>query len=112
MKRGKLRLGLAMLMLLAGTGVAGATCTALGKVARLRAGPGAGGNYVDIQPLASLPPYNSTFEVKNNLYYILLGSSIGGHTVVQVTGDAASCPTSGAFRNGGVVIGVDILPNI
>jgi hypothetical protein len=112
MKRGKLNLSLAMVILLACTDFAGASCKSLGKVARLRAGPGAGGNFVDIQPLANLPPYNVTFEVKNNLYYTLLGSSLGAHSVVEVTGDAASCPTSGAFRNGGVVIGVDLLPNI
>jgi hypothetical protein len=110
MKKLSLTLNLAMLLSLVGTGIAGATCVAEGKVSRLRTG--SPGNVVDIQQgPANLPAFATFFVVATELQYSLLAAAQAGNLTVFVTGTAILCPATGTFRPGGRVIGVDIFRN-
>ena len=110
MKNLSLTLSLAMLLSFVGADVAGATCVAGGKVSRLRTG--STGNFVDIQQYPSnLPAFATFYVVATLLDYSLLATAQAGNLTVFVTGDAASCPTTGTFRSGGTVIDLDIFRN-
>lgn len=103
-------LGFALFALLANAGRAGAICIATGKVSRLRTG--APGNFIDVQTLSNLPSFATFFSVPvNAVFYSTLAAAEAGNLTVNVTGDAASCPSSGTFRSGGNVTGVDIFRN-
>ena len=99
------------------TGAAGtamATCVAEGKISRLRTG--SSGNFVDVQAFGNLPPFATFFSISVSMgatdrVYSMLAAAQAANETVFVTGDAASCPTSGQFRNGGNVISVDIFRN-
>jgi len=98
-----------VLVLLISAGIARATCVTEGKVSRLRTG--SPGNIVDIQALGNLPAFATFYTVGTDRFYSMLAAAQVGNMTVFVTGDAASCPTSGLFRFGGRVIGVDIFRN-
>jgi hypothetical protein len=105
-----LLLSLVMLAALISPGLAGANCPQEGKVARLRSGTV--GNVVDIQNLEfPLPSFDTFYNVPTDRFYAMLAAAQAGNLSVNVTGDAASCPTTGTFRFGGNVIGVDIFRN-
>jgi hypothetical protein len=102
-------LSLVMLAAFISPGLAGANCLQEGKVARLRSGVG---DVVDIQNLSlSIPSFDTFYTVPNDRFYAMLAAAQAGNLSVNVTGDAASCSTSGTFRFGGNVIAVDILKN-
>ena len=108
----KILSGLALVVLLLNAGMAGAVCSAQGKVSRLRTGS-FGGNFVDVATPSNLPSFATFFTVPvNGVDYSTLAAAEAGNLTVIVTGDAASCPSSGAFRNGGNVIEVDIYRNM
>jgi hypothetical protein len=91
-------------------GLAGADCLQEGKVARLRSGTV--GNVVDIQNLSlSIPSFDTFYTVPTDRFYAMLAAAQAGNLSVNVTGDAASCPTTGTFGSGGNVIAVDIAKN-
>ena len=100
---------LIVLMSLIGAGTARATCVANGKVSRLRTG--FVGNFVDVEAFGNLPPFATFYTVGTDRFYSMLAAAQAGNMTVSVTGDATSCPTSGLFRSGGNVIGVDIFRN-
>jgi hypothetical protein len=100
---------LIMLMSIISMGTAEANCIMQGKVSRVRTGTP--GNFVDIQAIGNLPAFATFFGVVIDRHYEMLSAAQAGGFTVFVTGDAISCPTTGAFRNGGNVIGVDILRN-
>jgi hypothetical protein len=111
----KLFHGIAAVGLVIGAaGTAQATCVAEGKISRLRAG--AAGDCVDVQTLGNLPNF-ATFSCiavgteNTDRFYSILSSAQAANETVFVTGDAVSCPTSGQFRFGGNVLGVDIFRN-
>lgn len=106
MTKGKFVIGLASLMLLASASTAAATCRAVGKISRLRAG--VDGNYVDVIPEEALPSYATFFDVPSDRFFSMLASAQAANRTVTVTGKAFFCQTGGQFRNGGTVIGVDI----
>ena len=109
MKKQSLILSLATLVVFVGADMAGATCTQQGKISRLRTG--SVGNFVDVQQTANLPAFATFYVVQNSLFFTLLGDAQAANSTVSVTGNAASCPTTGTFRSGGTVIGVDIFKN-
>src|SRR5262245_57641410 len=96
----KLLSHLGVMVLLISAGTAEATCVASGKVSRLRTGADVG-NFVDIQTLGNLPTFATFFVVGSDRFYSMLAAAQGGNSFVTVTGDAASCPSSGQFRSGG-----------
>jgi hypothetical protein len=104
--------GLALFALLVNAGMAGAVCSAEGKISRLRTGSFAG-NFVDVATPSNLPSFATYFTVPvNGVDYSTLAAAQAGNLTVIVTGDAVSCPTSGTFRNGGNVIEIDIYRNM
>jgi hypothetical protein len=104
-----LLLSLVMLAALICPDLAGANCVQEGKVARLRSGVG---NVVDIQNLEfPIPSFDTFYNVPTDRFYAMLAAAQAGNLSVNVTGDAPSCPTTGTFRFGGNVIGVDIFRN-
>lgn len=109
MSKVKLLLHFIVLVLLISAGTAKAICVAEGKVSRLRTG--SPGNFVDIAALGNLPAFATFYTVRTDRFYSMLGAAQAGNMTVFVTGDAISCPTSGLFRSGGNVIGVDIFRN-
>jgi hypothetical protein len=108
-KKRSLILSLAMLAFLISAGIARATCIQKGKVARLRTG--AVGNVVDIEQLNNLPAFSTFFFNPTDREYSMLAAAQAGNVTVVVYGDAASCPTTGTFRDGGNVIAVDLFRN-
>src|SRR5260370_40158231 len=117
MKKRNLILGLGLSVFLASAGMAGATCVQDGKVARLRSGttsngPGA---FVDLGPSISgtvnFPTFYVFYAIPTDRFVSMLASAAASHVQVELTGDAASCPTIGVFRNGGNLIGVDLRVN-
>jgi hypothetical protein len=106
----KIVFGLALFALLVNAGMAGANCTAQGKVSRLRTG--SFGNFVDVATPSNLPSFATFFTVAvTGVSYSTLAAAEAGNLTVFVTGDAASCPTSGTFRNGGKVLEIDVFKN-
>jgi hypothetical protein len=102
----------AVAVFLVDASVANANCEAQGKVNRLRTGT-AVGSFVDITPLIALPPFATFFAVPvGQDFYPLLATAQASGEVVIVIGNAVSCATTGTFRPGGNVIGVDIKANI
>jgi hypothetical protein len=108
-KKQSLTLSLAMLVFFVGADIARATCTQQGKISRLRTG--SPGSFVDVQQPGNLPGFATFFVVGTDRFFSLLGDAQGANSTVFVTGDAASCPTTGTFRFGGNVIGVDVFRN-
>ena len=107
----KIVFGLALFALLVNAGMAEANCTAQGKVSRLRTGSVAG-NFVDIATPSNLPSFATFFVVPvNGVDYSTLSAAQAGNLTVFVTGDAASCPTTGTFRFGGKVLEIDLFRN-
>jgi hypothetical protein len=107
----KIVFDLALFALLVNAGIAGAVCTAQGKISRLRTGS-FGGNFVDVATPSNLPGFATFFTVPTTgVFYSSLAAAQAGNSTVFVTGDAASCPPSGTFRNGGKVLEVDIFKN-
>jgi formylmethanofuran dehydrogenase subunit C len=114
MKKRSLILSLALLVSFVGADMAGATCVQQGKISRLRSGSAAAespGNFVDVQEPGNLPSFATFFVVGTDRFFSLLGDAQAANSTVIVTGNAASCPTTGTFRNGGTVIGVDVFKN-
>jgi hypothetical protein len=109
MSKVKFLSNLIVLASLISAGTAGATCITEGKISRLRTG--SPGFFVDVQALGNLPPFATFYAVGTDRFYSMLAAAQAGNLTVFVTGDAASCPTSGQFRSGGNVIGVDIFRN-
>ena len=113
MKNRKRIWSLALGVCLISAGVAGANCVATGKISRLRsATPPTTNAFVDIAPPnAGFPPFITFFTVPTNgVTFSMLSAAAAGHVTVQVTGNAASCPSVGAFRNGGTATFVDVFP--
>ena len=106
----KIVFGLALFALLVNAGMAEANCTAQGKVSRLRTG--SFGNFVDVATPLNLPSFATFFVVPvNGVDYSTLSAAQAGNLTVFVTGDAASCPTTGTFRFGGNVLEIDLFRN-
>jgi hypothetical protein len=110
MKKRSLIITLAMLGFFVGSDMAGATCVQAGKVNRLRVGTAAE-DFLEILPLADVPPFVTTYTVTTSTSYILLAAAQGTNLSVIVTGDAAHCQTTGFYRAGGHVIEVDVHRN-
>ena len=113
MKNRKRIWSLALGICLISASLAEADCLAIGKISRLRsATPPTTNAFVDIAPLnTGFPPFITFFTVPTNgVTFSLLSAAAAGHVTVQVTGNAASCPSTGSFRNGGTAIFVDVFP--
>ena len=97
---------------LGAVGQANAVCTVTGKVVRAYS-TNADWAYYYIAPLnTGLIAYNWFFLVPAVDPYnmqTLATANAGGHTV-NVTGNAATCPATGTFRNGGTVTSLNVYP--
>ena len=111
MKKRNLILGLGLSVFLASAGMAGATCIRDGKVYRLRSGTTSSpGNGVDLGTEDTFPVFFTFYAVPSDRFFSMLSSALASRVTVELTGDAATCPTSGPFRVGGNLIGVDLRP--
>jgi hypothetical protein len=118
MKQRYLILGLPFIIFVGSLGVASATCVQDGKVARIRSGITSNqGEVVDIGPsitkLANFPTFYVFYTIPstNLRFYSMLASAAASHMQVELTGDAPTCPTTGFFRDGGNLLGVDLRVN-
>jgi len=62
--------------------------------------------YVWVSSNAVLPTFYYYFATSNQMFINMLDAAHAGNLQVRVTGDAASCPTSGTQRYGGTIVAV------
>lgn len=103
----KIALSLALLAMIGTTGAAQATCLFSGEVQQVYTTTG-NSSYVYISAPGSfvLQPYVYYFRTSDAGLTSALNSSV--HKTIQIVGDAASCPTTGAYRYGGIVSYINV----
>ncbi|OPX94790.1 MAG: hypothetical protein A4E58_02445 [Syntrophorhabdus sp. PtaB.Bin006] len=89
---------------------ADATCAVTGKIMYVSSPVASGTAYVYMTPSTTLPSYYYYYTIPASYAYTAgqtaLYGAMAGNLTVTIYGNAASCPTSGSTRYGGVVTNV------
>lgn len=104
------------MMLVASADFANAACDKEGKIVWMYVNTINGTAYVYIVPSGALRPvdyifYYYTFPTGNHGTMSALSAALAGGKSVRLVGNAASCPTAGNIRYGGVLTTWDIYWN-